>query len=327
MDMKHFALFIFFLPLVGYAHQKTKVTHPEVVPIYELWLTGPLLAPTPVNLDPGHPSLEPSITIFDFYGSYDTHWKLHTGDAVIALNLFVDFQFAFTKNTGVEIQAGAFSNFQHGKNSTHFEDTAVLLGFQLAHDKKDSWVPDVRFIIEEIFPTGNFQKFDPDKVDIEATGEGSFQTGPVLAFQKLFYFPKSFLTLRGSVGYFFPTPVKVKGFNTFGGGFGTKGRVKVGQTLLSYFSGEYSFSQRWVFAFDTQILFQGTSTFSGKAGVDASGLPADVGNPWLFQLSFAPQIEYNFSATMGIIGGLWFSLFGRNSDAFGSAFFAFAYVF
>lgn len=327
MNMKRLALFIIFLPLVGYTHQKDQVTPPQVETIYELWLTGPLLAPTPVNLDPGHPSIEPSITIFDFYGSYDDHWKLDTGNAVITINPFVDFQFAITKKVGVEIQAGAFTSFQHGKSATHFEDTAVLFGFQISNDIKDSWVPDFRFIIEEVFPTGHFQNFDPDKLDLELTGQGAFQTGPVLAFQKLFYFPKSFFAIRGSAGYLFPTPVNVRGFNTFGGGFGTKGRVKVGQILTIFLSGEYSFSQNWVFAFDTEILYQRTSRFSGRAGVDLSGRPATVGNSWLLQCSFAPEIEYNFSAKMGILWGLWFTLFGRNSNAFGSAFFAFAYVF
>ena len=43
---------------------------------YTPWFTGPLLAPTPINMKPGHPAIEPSFTIFNTYGKYNSNWNL-----------------------------------------------------------------------------------------------------------------------------------------------------------------------------------------------------------------------------------------------------------
>ena len=53
----------------------------------------------------------------------------------------------------------------------------------------------------------------------------------------------------------------------------------------------------------------------------------EVGKPLNIQISFAPQIEYNLSPTFGFNTGIWFTLLGKNSEAFAAGFGAILYVF
>lgn len=294
---------------------------------YTPWFVGPLLAPTPINMDPKHPALEPSVTIFNTYGQYSTNWGIEKKDSIWAINPLIDFQFGITNNLGIELLLSSISNFQHGQSATYFQDTQVLFGYQISNDIRGSWVPDCRFVIQETFPSGNYQKLNPKKGGIDSTGQGAFQTGPQFAFRKRFHFHKSFFSLQWSAQYLFPTTIHVKDFNTYGGGYGTRGKVRPGQTFTAFLSGEYSFNQNWVFAFDTEFTCQRASHFSGKNGVSALGTMAHVGLPFSAQLSFAPEVEYNFSANSGLLLGVWGTLTGKNSAAFASFFFSYLYVF
>jgi hypothetical protein len=244
-----------------------------------------------------------------------------------SINPSVDFQFGFTDSLGMEVTAACISNFKNDQTATHFQDTVLLLDFQISTDIKDSWVPDCRFNLQGVFPTGKYQKLNPKKLKIDASGEGSFQTGPEIVFRKKFYLPHNFFSLYWSVGYLFPSQLHVKGYNVYGGGVGTKGRVDPGQTLTAYLSGEYSITQRWVFAFDTEFLYHGKSSFSGKKGINSIGQPASVGLPLSMQFSVAPEIEYNFSARSGLLAGVWFTVIGKNIPAFASGFIAYLYLF
>ncbi len=300
---------------------------PENQLLHTPWFTGSLLAPTAINMQPGHPAIEPSVTVFKTYGEYNSNWKTKKQDTIWAINPFVDFQFGITNKIGIETLISFICNFKNGKTASNFQDTIVLFGYQVSNDIKGSWVPDFRLIIQETFPTGKYQKLNPKKQGIDSTGYGSYQTGPIFVFRKLFSLYKNFLSLRWSIGYLFPSTVYVKNFNTYGGGYGTKGKVTPGQTVIAFFSGEYSISQRWVLSFDTEFFYQKRSIFNGKRGLTTTGNVASTGLPNSVQISFAPEIEYNFTSTSGLLSGVWFTVAGKNSAAFASAFIAYLYIF
>jgi|JI10StandDraft_1071094.scaffolds.fasta_scaffold10997_10 hypothetical protein len=300
-------------------------THSDVS--YIPWFTGPLLSPTPVNMLPGHPAIEPSITIGNNYGKYDSHWRLNRETNEWFINPFLDFQLGFTDRMGLEILTSCISNFKKGASATRMQDTILLLGFQIANDVKGRWIPDIRIDLQETLPTGSYQKLNPENCGTDSTGQGAFQTGPLLIIHKLFYPGNHFLALKVSLSYLFPSNVKVKGYNTYGGGAQTNGIVHPGQTLTTFFSAEYSISQRWGWGFDSLLTYQKKSTFSGRSGRNTDNQPVSVDLPSSVQISLAPFLEYNFSSRMGVLGGSWFTIAGKNSLAFLSGYFAFLYIF
>ncbi|MEM7174410.1 MAG: hypothetical protein AAF443_00570 [Chlamydiota bacterium] len=290
------------------------------------WFTGPLLAPTPVNMKPGHPMIQPILTFKSFYGKYDSRWNLRSTPVQWTVNPSLLYELGITDRIGLEFFGSLVSNFSRGATVTDLEDVAVSLGLQIANDVRGSWIPDLRLKWREIFPTGSYRNLNPEKFGIDATGEGSFQTGFLLAGQKLIHLEEQFLSLRWSFSYLFPSSVHVKGVNAYGGGPGTDGTVRPGQRLELFFSGQYTFNQNWVFAFDTFFQLKRAATFFGTSGENTRGDRAQNGLPLRVQLSFSPQIEYNFSARLGILWGVWASLLGKNTPAFAAGFFSLVYI-
>lgn len=327
--MKSFVKLLVLLPLFLFAiDDSVKGAIPNAAFPYVPWFTGPLLAPTPVNMKPGHPAIEPIVTAFDTYGMYDTHWKVKKKPKIYAVSTLVDFQMGFTDDWGLEVDVAFISNFQKGKSATHFQDSFIFLGYQVSNDKPGTWVPDFRLLVQEIFPTGKYQKFDPKKAAIESTGQGSYQTGVVLAFQKLFHLPNQFFAFHWSLAYIFlRTQADVKGLNTYGGSIDTKGKARPGRTVIGILSGEYSMNQNWVFVFDFQVLYQGESHFSGRRGEGPQGGKTSVTLPASTQISISPGLEYNFSRTSGLLFGTWLTLAGKNTNAFASLYGAYVYIF
>lgn len=148
--LRQLLYFFLFLPGILLGRQKTSITHPSIELPYHPWFTGPLLTPTPINMEPGHPAIEPSITVFWNYGNYSDDWKLKTGNNSVTINPYLDFQFAITERTGVELQAQSFTTIRNGESTTNYADTNILFGYQVSNDQKNSWVPDFRFLLEGV---------------------------------------------------------------------------------------------------------------------------------------------------------------------------------
>ncbi len=293
-------------------------------PPYEIWYTGTYLSATAVNIN----AIEPFITLAAFYGNYESDWKLKRHETTWSANPAVEVIFELTKRLGIELTGGLLSNFRGNQKATHFTDSSIILGYEVLEDRKDSWVPNFRLGLEILLPTGHYNHLDPKKQGIDITGSGAYFFGPLLAFSKTFRFPCHFMNLYWSFGYLFPTNAYLKGLNTYGGGHGTRGKIRPGQGLAAILSAEYSLSNHWVLALDIELLHQTASShFKGRPGILSPGIPAPVGLPSSISLSVAPQIEYNFNSKSGIIFGAWGTVAGRNSRAFASAIFAYLYVF
>lgn len=321
--MKLAYTFLFLVPALLLAEMP-----PAEKPSYTPWFTGSLLAPSATNAKVGHPSIQASVAVLNILGQYNSNWKLEKEDSFWSINPTLDLQLAITEKIGIEALPAFVTNVNEGNSFSHLQDTNIFFGYQLLEDQEGSSVPDFRIMLQTIFPSGKYDHLDPDKEGLDATGFGAYQLGPCISSQKLFPFSNSYFLLHWSLAYLFPLSTQVKGFNVYGGGVGTKGTIIPGQNLIGYFSGEYSFHQHWVFAFDLQALYQKeTSHFSGKAGIDEEGEIAKVGLPSSVQLSLAPQIEYNFSENMGVLMGGWFTFAGQNSEAFAGLIAAFLYVF
>lgn len=296
--------------------------------LYKPWFTGPLFTPTPITMDPRHPIFEPSLQVICTWGEYDQHGNVDKSSSMWSIKPVFDFQMGLTKVFGLEIIPSFVSSFKNGRSTTNWSDTILRFGIQLSREVEGSWIPDFRLIIQEVFPTGNYTSLRPENLGIDSTGKGSYQTGPFLVYHKNFHvFNNVRASIRSSVGYLIPTKAKVNGFNTFGGGYGTKGIIDIGNNFQAYFSGEIAFTWNWAGLFELIYFHNDKSSFKGTIGRKNDGTPAEFNLGSSNQLSLALELDHTFSSNLGMLIGSWFTLYGRNSTAFLSNFVAFLYIF
>jgi hypothetical protein len=284
------------------------------------WLTGPLLTPSGHVIPQGHWNIEPYEFVTTNFGVYDHRWHTHA----VAHNVY-------NVNTQVPIQYGLPAHFDvsinpqwswnHTKGASHWvlNDLGFGFDYQLLGDKKGKWWPAVKLALRGNFPIGRYQKLNPSEKGTDIGGSGSWLPGVGLVMSHLYWWGGHiFFAPRMSFSYTFPTPVHVQGFNAYGGGHHTRGKVFPGQSFVGLFGFELALSQRWALAGDIQYLHANKTRFKGHKGATA-GVPNTVGGPSTDQWSVAPAIEYDWSAYVGIIAGVWFTVGARNSPEFASA--------
>jgi hypothetical protein len=329
--MKHRFLLIILI-LLGHfslAHAKGLSPYPEqVIDSVVFWETGPLLSPYGEVVPPGHFFVEPFLFYFVTSNKYNNHWK---EESVPNFNTFTNaYNISFGICPKVDVQIFPQFSYQstQGQSATVFNDFSFNFDVQIIERDDTSPVPAVKLIIGEIFPTGKYQNLDPKKLRTDLGGLGSYETFAGVTFAKLFHFTgHHFLKVFFTPSYTYISPVHVRGFNAFGGGFGTKGKILGRNFYQTIFALEYSLTLNWILSLDIVGSYEDRVRFKGRKGVDCTGKVASVGIPPSAQISLAPCIEYMFKINMGIIAGSWFSVAGKNTDQFASAAIAYAYYY
>lgn len=291
------------------------------------WYTGPLITGSANNVPEGKWNLQPYLFFTVNHAQYNDDRKSIDMPNVWIIQPLLVIQRGLTSWLDVTVGPQGFFRWRKGKDAQEFGDLAVTFGLQVV--KQTPYVPSVRITIGESFPTGRYERLNPNKAGIDASGIGAYATIVGLFLNKIFWEnPLHPVSVRFAGTYEIPNhEVRVKNFNTFGGGFGTRGDVCVGQTLNLDLGIEVSITQNWVFATDIAYFYSLETTFRGNPGITAPGIPASVGGPPSDQLSIAPAIEYNVSERGGFIGGIWFSVTGRNSPNFVSLVLSYTWLF
>lgn len=298
-------------------------TFKESYLIQQPWLTGPLLAPAGVTIPKGHTNIEPYLFLIDTNGVYTHDWHTRSISAIQTINPILILSQGLANRLDAQITVPYSVDYRNDQSYSGWGDINLLLGIQAI--RSDTW-PNLRITIGEIFPVGRYNHLSNTRLGTDAIGAGSYQTNLIANFQKAFrIFEGRVLRTRLSLGYIIPTAVNLQGLNTYGGGIGTNGTLKVGNKFNGIFGLEYTLTQKWVPALDIQYNYNAASTFSGIPGTTKTGeaLNGNVGSA--ASISLAPAIEYNFNSSLGIIGGAWFTVAGRNSSEFTSAILAINY--
>ncbi len=281
-------------------------------PPFELpWLTGPLLTPSGHVVPKGHWNIEPYLYVNVTTGIYDSQWNtISLPDNFYQYQSSTPFQYGFAKDW--DFQFAAQWSYQHIKGASQWvlNDIPVLFDYQVYMDSYNGPWPAVRLALKFNLPVGKYQKLNPSKLGTDAGGSGNVNPTIAIVFSRLFHFTgKHFLSSRLYFGYAPPIPVHVKGLNVYGGGKGTSGRAYPGSSYTTLLGLEYTLAQKWALAFDAQYVHQNRVRFSGRSN-------DPIGRPSQEQFSIAPALEYNLSAYVGIIAGVWFTIAGRNTAEF-----------
>ncbi|QMT59437.1 hypothetical protein [Legionella sp. PC997] len=269
------------------------------------WFTGPLLAPAGKTIPRGHLNFEP----YAFYSGYPKGFRNFEVVPILSVGVFsfVDLQTSIPYDY-------SWDNGQHGDG---VGDYSLALGFQALRQQEGSWLPDLRIVVQEVFPTGRYDHLDPKRLGTDQTGLGSYQTYLGFNFQRLFQLKNDhYLRTRLSlVGAKF-SDVEVQGVNVFGGSPTTEGRVKLDNSYSADLAFEYTLTQNWVPVFEVLFVHNPSSNFDGNPGFTPGGTVAGIGGKANEQVSLAPAIEYNFTSNLGLIGGVWFSVTGPHAAKF-----------
>lgn len=286
--------------------------------MFNPYYAGPLLTPSAHNIPPGHFNIQPYIFFTSTFAQFnDNRRSVNIKDIWQVKSAFI-FQMGFFSWLDFTATLNGEKNWQGSKSAGGLGDTQIEFGIQLMREQP--YRPALRITITENLPTGTYEKLTPAKAGIQATGTGSYSTTLSFAITKVIWWLSTHpFSTRASFNYTIPTPVRVQGFNAYGGGFETRGKVRPGNDIAIDTSIEFSFTQHWVLAVDLVYTYQNHSTFSGHKGRTATGTTAQVGSPSNDNLSCAPAIEYNPTEYMGFVAGAWFSITGRNSSDFVAA--------
>jgi hypothetical protein len=272
------------------------------------WFTGTLLSPIGEVLTQGHFSFQTYFYANTITGIYHSHWNPKSVPNVHNETLQLEILVGLTDFMDIMVIPEVLHNHTQGQSSTRFGDLPIEIDFQLIHEDQFEYLPGVKLGVIETFPTGKYQKLNPKKHNTDVSGLGSFATTAEIVFYKICHIAcHHYLSITASFGYTYFAPVHIKGFSFFGGASNTRGKVFPGNASSTILSFEYSLTQNWVLALDNSYLHVDKDRFRGRetAGRHSSEL-----------ISFAPAIEYNFSAKLGLIAGVWFSAAGRNTFQF-----------
>ena len=293
--------------------------------MFNPWYAGPLITPSASIMGVGQANTQPYLFVTGYYAVFDEHRHsvplLHNS---YQLKVIAPMQMGVTDSTDFTISVSGQMNWADRRQGGGFGDIGATYGFKILAESL--YIPKFKFTVSETFPTGKYRNLSTNGLGLNSTGGGSYQTQFGFATGKVIWWTYPYpMNTRLFFGYNIPTPVNVSGFNSYGGGYGTKGRVRPGNSIIADFGWELSFSQRWVFALDIAYTAQNRTKFHGSAGVDGAGLPASVGGGYNDNLSLAPAIEYNFSPDLIVLSGVQFSVYGRNSANFVNGQFSFEY--
>ena len=286
----------------------------------EPWFTGPLIAPNGTVTPYGEFEIQAYVFCTTDVGSYSSHWKsVSDSHNFFSLNPQLYWFFGLTPWMDISVVPQFFYNTTAGQSSTRFGDLPVLLDFQLLDQGYTLYFPGIKFTVGETFPTGTFQNLNPNKLLTDQTGAGTFATSFSLVLYDDYHLGGNhYISTTYSAEYTVTTPVKVHGFNAYGGSDKTDGTVLPGNSFEGIVSFELSLNQNWNLAIDNVYTHTDSSKFFGT---DGAGIPSSE------QISFAPAIEYSFNANLGLIAGCWFTAWGRNSSEFRSGVVALDYTY
>ncbi len=281
------------------------------------WFTGPLLAPSGQTIPKGHFNFEPYLMFTDSFGVYNRNWRVTKVPDTKTFNAMPVISYGLTDFMDLQAVLPYRFNSKNNQHSSQNGDLTLIAGFQAYKQRPGHWLPSLRVTVGEILPIGNYNNLNPARQGVDAGGSGLFQTAIGFNFQQVMQpYNEHYLRSRFALTATLPGSVNVKGFNAYGGGVDTNGSLNPGVQVQGDLAFEYQLTQHLVSVLEFTILDRERSTFNGAVGRTLTGLPATVGHGEVEQITFAPALEYNFNAHLGVIAGVWLSLTGKDSNQF-----------
>lgn len=291
-------------------------------------LAGPLISNTGHVIPYGKLEIEVYNNANFTTGTYDNHWHTVSVPNFFQYSLQIFGYFGLTPWMDIQVTPQFVCNATQGQAAAGFSDLPLTLDFQLYDSNASGYFPGIKVSFRETFPTGRYNNLDPHKLGTQVSGAGTYASAASIFFYKVYNTNGShFMSVNLNFTYTMNTPVTVRGFNAYGGGYGCHGTVYPGSILQPILSFEYTLSTHWALALDNVYTHTFPTNFSGDPGVLADGSTSSVDSPSSDWLAFAPAIEYNFNSTYSLVAGVYLTAIGRNAPIFRNGIVEFEYNF
>ena len=285
----------------------------------DAWWTGPMLAPNAASLPQGHALIEPYVFDVITTGHFDTAGDKHAGPHEHDLGSLSYVLYGLTDNLTAGLIPRLLYNEPAGAaNSSGVElgDLTLQAGYGLLHYRDGGHTPDLSLVLQETLPTGRYDRLTRAS---DGAGAGAYTTTVALYLQHYLWMPNGrILRARLDLSYAFSSSVSVRDVSVYGTTNGFSGHAWPGDSFSVDAAGEYSLTRSWVLALDVVYQYNESTRLAGTvpASPPAPALsPIEHQSGASYSLGFAPAIEYNWSARMGVLLGVRLIEIGRNTAA------------
>ncbi len=280
---------------------------PDGALIHGQWWTGSLAAPSPAPFAEGVLGVEPYFLDKRGDGAFDSNGTLHSsppgGDQ---LRSFTSVQYGVTGDLGIQI-VPAIVHSLNGSAATGLADLPVRVKYRWFRGGTEIWLPSLTTTAGITVPVG---KFDNLRKASDGFGGGVYTALQQALLQSVFATDghANRMRLWGTMSEPLDS-VRLHGVSTYGTAAGFDGTAILGDAAELGIADEFAIDRRWVLALDMVQDF-GKGTHLRSQGY--TGALPDMATSGF---SVAPAVEYNFSASIGVIAGAQFAMAGRNSSS------------
>ncbi|HET6804178.1 MAG TPA: transporter [Frateuria sp.] len=267
----------------------------------DAWWTGPMLANSAETLPRGHVLVEPYV--------YDVQTRGNDGFGSRAYVLY-----GLTDDLTVgAIPIIGYNGLDHGPNSSGIGagDQILQAQYRLTRYHEGSWFPTLAIMLQEAVPTGRYKRLARAA---DGMGAGAWATTLGLNAQSYFWMPSGrILRVRFSATWTFAHHADIDGASSYGTGPDFHGRATPGDAFYVAGAFEYSLTRRWVLALDLTYSRSDATRVIGvddPLGLPATPVRASSGRSEAF--GFAPAVEYNVNANVGVLLGVRVIAGGHN---------------
>jgi hypothetical protein len=288
----------------------------------DAWWTGPVLAASAATLSQGHFLVEPYVYDSISNGHFDDRGVRHgTARAEgFRSQTYLLYGLTDTVTAGVIPRFG-YNEVSQGRSSSGVQvgDVTLQAQYRLTQFQEGHWVPTMSVVLAETVPGGKYDRLGERPSD--GLGAGAYTTTVSLYTQHYFWLPNGrILRTRLDLSGSFSHDVRLEDVSAYGTESGFRGKASPGSSFVADSSWEYSVTRNWVLALDVVYEHDANTRVVGSYPTQQSGdnSPASIfrGNSGSSEsLGFAPAVEYNWTANVGVIFGAKLVTAGHNTDA------------
>lgn len=283
----------------------------------EAWWTGPLVAASASTLPQGHLLVEPYVTDLMKIGRFNANGTREDSPSSSAYGSFTYINYGVTDTLSTALvprfeiveASGAACSANIGVG-----DLSLQAQYGLSKYSDDRPVPTISVLITETLPTGKYDRLE--RREGEGLGDGAFTTELSIYTQYYSWLPTGrILRTRLNLSYAWSSAVALEGASVYGTPTGFRGGARPGRSTMFDAAGEYSVTRNWVVALD--LVYQRTGVTRVEGEMRGGGLRSAyrVVSKAAENVSFAPGLEYNWNAKVGMIVGASVVAWGRNTEA------------